>query len=200
MNTVEYLLNAYKTFDLFESGDLGKFRLFTDEYGIRIYDRTPNQPVITASAVVVNTEFTHALLTHHKLHGFYKQFGGHADGNPDLPQVASDELFDESGANGALLTNYPIDLIRWDFPDRTKGGIYFPAHDCFDIAFLFMMSEKTKLKPNKNEALDTKWVSLDEWRDYSAPNNPTYQSNPQNFEYQQRIYKKIKIFERIRKR
>lgn len=193
MKNVDFLLNEYKPVDDLEKTDLELFRAFVEKYGDKIYDRKPGHPVITASAIVVNPDFTKTLLMQHKLHGFYKQFGGHSDGNPNLASVAADELFQESGAHGKLLTPQPFDLIRWNFPERTKNNVFFPAHDCFDIAFLFMMNENTKLKLNKNEALDCKWVKLAQWRDYCDMNNPTYAANPQNADYQRRIYKKIKI-------
>ncbi|MDR0967299.1 MAG: hypothetical protein LBL75_00490 [Rickettsiales bacterium] len=192
MNTLDFLLFQYKPYDNLEKDDLEKLRLFSEHYKKTLYDRLPNQPVITASAMVVNPDFTKILVMHHKLHGFYKQFGGHADGNPNLAAVANNELFEESGAKGKLLDTNPFDLIRWNFPDRNKNGIFYPAHDCFDIAFLFIMDEQIKLNPNKNEVLDTKWIYLEMWRDYSDDNNPTYKSNPQNYDYQQRIYNKIK--------
>jgi hypothetical protein len=93
-----------------------------------------------------------------------------------------------------MLSNRPIDLIRWNFPEMTKSGVFYPEHDCFDIAFLFMMGESEKLRLNKKEVLDTKWESLESWRDYSDLKTPAYALNPQNFDYQQRIYKKIKLF------
>ncbi|MDR0741815.1 MAG: hypothetical protein LBF28_03510 [Rickettsiales bacterium] len=199
MLAIEYLLTKYKPFDALEKIDLNRLGLFVSEYGDKIYDRTPSQPVITASAVVVNPGFTKILIMRHKLHGFYKQFGGHADGNHNLAAVAESELLEESGAYGKLMDKNPFDLIRWNFPDREKNGIFYPAHDCFDIAFLFVISEAVKISHNKKEVLDTKWEKLETWRDYSDTTNPIYKDNPQNLDYQQRICKKIKIFDRCRK-
>lgn len=192
MNAVEYLLNNYIPFDDLERTDLEKFRKFVLEYKNKIYNRTPDQPTITASSFVVNPDFSKTLIMHHKVHGFYKQFGGHADGNPDLALVASQELLEESGIKGKIVLNNPIDIIRWNFPERTKNNIFYPAHDCFDIAFLFIIEESEKVKINKDEVIDTKWLKLEDWRDYS-PNNSVYKTNPQNFDYQQRIYKKVKL-------
>lgn len=194
MKAVNYLLSKYVPFDNLEQLDLAKFREFVKKFQNHIYNRAPNQPVITASAIVINPEFTKILIMHHKLHNFYKQFGGHADGESDLLRVATNELSEESGANGKLISENPFDIIRWDFPEMTKNNVFYPAHDCFDVAFLFMMNENEKLRPNKKEVLNTKWESLEKWRDYSDTKNPVYARNPQNFNYQQRIYNKIKLF------
>ncbi|MBN1325080.1 MAG: hypothetical protein JW974_02585 [Alphaproteobacteria bacterium] len=196
MNVVDILLNNYIPFDDLERTDLEKFRKFVSKYGDKIYNRTPGQPTITASAFVINPDFSKTLIMHHKVHGFYKQFGGHADGNPDLKMVAIEELKDESGINSKIFQNTPIDIIRWNFPERTKDEIFYPAHDCFDIAFLFMINEDEKIKINKNEVIDTKWEKLENWRDY-LPDNSVYKTNPQNFDYQQRIYKKIKLYQKF---
>jgi 8-oxo-dGTP pyrophosphatase MutT (NUDIX family) len=194
MLTVDYLLTLYKPNDKLEITDLELFRKFVTEYGEKIYDRVPNHPVITTSAFVVNPDFTKTLLIHHKLHGQTKQFGGHADGNSDLAGNAADELLEEAGVRGKLLSPYPIDIIRWNFPYREKNGIVYPAHDCFDILFLFMISESAKIKPNKNESFGTIWKSLDSFRDDFDKTNPTNAVNPQNLDYQQRVYNKIKLF------
>lgn len=196
MNAIEYLLTEYEPFDHLEAYDLAELRKFTDKYFATIYDRVPNQPLVTASAIVVNPMFTKILTMRHRVHhNMMKQFGGHAEGVTDLAWVADDELFSESGARGKLLTPTPIDLIRWNVPEATKNNIHFPEHDGFDIAFLFMMSEREKLKPNKREVMSTEWVPLEKWRDHREPKNPVYVRNPQNPHYQQRIFKKIKLFE-----
>jgi len=193
MKTVNYLLNIYIPTGDLECADIELFRKFVAEYGDKIYDRTPNQPTITTSAFVVNPKFSKTLLIHHKLHGQFKQFGGHADGNSDLAGNAADELLQESGVHGKLLSPEPIDLIRWNFPYREKNGIIYPAHDNFDILFLFMMPEDAKINHNKDEAWGVKWESLETWRDSFDKDNPTNAANPQNLDYQQRVYKKAKL-------
>jgi len=198
MLAVDYLLNKYEPSGDLERTDLELFRRFVSEYGAQIYARTPGQPAITASSFVVNEDFTKALLIHHKLHGQTKQFGGHADGNPNLARVGAKELKQESGARGKLLWPYPVDIIRWNFPEYTNknDGLFYPAHDDFDILFLFMMSESAKLKPNKKESfgVGTEWMNLEIWRDTFDKTIPTNAVNPQNWDYQQRVYQKIQTF------
>ncbi|MDR1337693.1 MAG: hypothetical protein LBJ73_01535 [Rickettsiales bacterium] len=194
MTDLNYLLHEYAPSDDLERRDLKSFREFVAKYPDAVFERAPGRPVVTASAIVVNPDFSKILVMHHKLHGFYKQFGGHADGGSDLLGVAVAELSEESGARGRALSPRPIDIIRWNFPEMTKNGVFYPAHDCFDVAFLFSMRESTILRPNKKEVLDTKWELLEIWRDYADFKNPVYASNPQNIDYQRRIYNKVKAY------
>jgi len=194
MNEVEYLLNSYKPFDKLEKIDLELFRKFVAEYGNKIYDFVPKQPFITASALVLNESLTKTLVMYHNLHKTFRQFGGKAEGNSNLSAVAAEELKDESGVDGKMLSINPIDIIRWNFPTRIKKGIEYPATDCFDIAFLFMIPEITKIKPNKEQVSDTKWISLEEWRDYHDSENDVVRANPNEQSYNQRTFKKIKMF------
>ena len=98
MLAIDYLFNEYKPFDDLEKTDLASLRAAVQKYGAAIYDFKPAQPLITASAMIVNPEFTKVLVMYHKLHGTFRQFGGKADGNPDLASVAAQELREESGS------------------------------------------------------------------------------------------------------
>ena len=51
----------------------------------------------TASVFVVNPERTKVLLMHHIKLGKWQQFGGHADGEYNLVNVAKRELEEEAG-------------------------------------------------------------------------------------------------------
>jgi len=198
MREVDYLLSEFKPFDDSESKDLARFRQFCADWGQAIYDRAPARPLIVASALVVNPDFSKFLTMYHKLHGTYRQFGGHSDGNSDLAAVAAEELAQESGAAGKLLTTVPIDLVCWTCPERTKNGIFYPAHEMFDIAFLFQMPDGAKLKPRESEVGDIRWITLEEWRDFYDANNAVVRANPKEIEYRARTYRKIRNFGRAR--
>lgn len=191
MNAVEFLLNKYQPFDDLEKKDVERLRKFKTNFSTELYERKPNRPVITASGIVINQEYTKILMIHHRLHDFYKQFGGHADGNSDLKQVVIQELFEESAISAEPFYPDPIDLIVWDFPERTKNNIFYPEHECFDIAFLFIVSEKVKFSVNKDEGKNIKWVNLEEFRDNTNFGNIPKKMYDLDIHYNHRVYKKI---------
>lgn len=51
----------------------------------------------TASAFVVNEDFSRTLLVHHNIFGGFIYPGGHADGEYDLLKVATREVSEETG-------------------------------------------------------------------------------------------------------
>ena len=55
---------------------------------------------ITGSAWILDSTGTRALLTHHKKLNIWVQLGGHADGDPNVEQVAYREAIEESGLVG----------------------------------------------------------------------------------------------------
>ncbi|MCL2339151.1 MAG: hypothetical protein FWC51_04335, partial [Proteobacteria bacterium] len=143
---------------------------------------------------------TNILLMHHRDHDFFKQFGGHAEGNRNLPTVAKKELFQESGGIRAepVFPN-PFDLIVWRMPARLRrtDGLFYPEHDVYDIAFLFIVPDAVKFDVNRNEGFAIKWLSLTEFRDMKFnPDNPTFKNNPQNVQYNERIYEKLMILKK----
>jgi hypothetical protein len=59
-----------------------------------------------------------------------------------------------------------------------------------------MIPESAKIKPNKNESFGAIWKSMEAFRDDFDKTNPTSAANPQNLNYQKRVYNKIKLFEK----
>lgn len=193
---IEFLTQYYyKPFDELERLDIKCLRDYamqipTDE----IYKNIPGRPAIVASAVIVNPNFTRILVMHHRLHGFYKQLGGHADGDKNLLNVAMREASEEAGISAYPMSREPFDFVIWTMGARTKNNIFYPQHNVMDVAFLFCCHDNAKLKLQKKEGLDLKWISLDEWRDMKFdPNNETIKLNPQNSIYNPRITRKIEI-------
>ena len=182
--------------DEFEFAHLRLLKSFIMKYNTDPFSRHPDQDgSITASAVVVNETFSKILLMHHKIHNFYKQCGGHADGNPDLGQVALNELKEEAGLFGNLLSPNPIDVVVWRFPAHQRNGKLIPEHNIYDVGYLIQASENAPLNLSKREGVDLKWMPLGDWHDMVFDdNNPVVRNNPHNPIYNQRICKKINAF------
>ena len=64
------------------------------------FERSLSIGHITGSAWLVNQTKTRVLLTHHKRLNKWLQLGGHADGNPNVLEVAMQEAREESGIEG----------------------------------------------------------------------------------------------------
>jgi len=206
METVRFLLNNYKPFnnrktsyqplyDL-ECNDIERLRAAVAKEGDDIYKHLPGHPCITGSSVVVNMEFTHTLLLYHHIHEFHKQMGGHTEEcDKDLPECSVRELCEESEIHAAPLFRRPIDLITWRMIESKQG----PEHDVHDVAFLFVVPGDIKFNANPSGGKkEIMWMPLPEFRDaeYIDRNKPTFKNNPQNIEYNQRIYEKIMWFKK----
>ena len=199
MNAIKFLLTEYQPFDDLERTDIERLRGLSKQCGDFIYKYLPGHPCITASALVVDQSFSKILLMHHRDHDFYKQFGGHAEGNSDLPYISEKELEEESKIGAKPLSRNPFDIIVWRMIARTRksDGLFYPEHDVYDIAFLYSIQDDVNINVNKSEGFDIKWLSLTEFRDMKFdPKNPTFINNPQNVQYNKRIYEKIMLYKK----
>jgi 8-oxo-dGTP pyrophosphatase MutT (NUDIX family) len=86
------------------------------------------------------------------------QPGGHADGDENIYRVALREANEETGLFGLKpvgQTLFDIDIHR--IPERKD--LSFPAHDHYDVRFLFEASEEEELAIS-DESTDLKWIEL----------------------------------------
>lgn len=192
MKEIDFLLDGYAPYDALERKHIGQLRGFvenTPDCYARVND---GRGVITASCLVVNEEMTKTLVMHHISLDFYKQFGGHADGNPDLAAVALQELKEESDLDGQLLSPRPVDFVVWNCPERVKKEAVIPAHLVYDVAFLMSVSERAVPRVAADEGFKIKWISLAQWRDMPFDgSNAVIRNNPHNRDYNRRTYQKI---------
>ncbi|MEM7131647.1 MAG: NUDIX hydrolase [Chloroflexota bacterium] len=113
---------------------------------------------ITGSAWVINRSGTCALFTLHRKLGLWLQLGGHADGNPDVAQVAMREAQEESGlTNLALVEEGIFDLDAHTIPARGSE----PAHIHYDVRYLIQATSEEPLSISE-ESHDLAWFSLEE--------------------------------------
>lgn len=122
------------------------------------FDRSLMHGHISGSAWVVNSARTHVLMLHHRKLDWWLQPGGHADGNPDLRQVALKETSEETGID---LTQ--IRLLDQNVFDVDIHTIYPSAHDHrhvhYDIRFLVEIDDRLPL-PGNNESHQVAWIPL----------------------------------------
>jgi 8-oxo-dGTP pyrophosphatase MutT (NUDIX family) len=109
---------------------------------------------LTASALVVNHERTHALLTHHKKLGRWLQLGGHCDGDANLVRVALREAIEESGIEGLEIDPAVIDLDIHKIPARGSE----PEHLHLDVRFV-VHAPRGAREINSDESHALAWVS-----------------------------------------
>jgi 8-oxo-dGTP pyrophosphatase MutT (NUDIX family) len=155
-------LLAYRPADNAERGHVGRM-LDLLENEPRCFWRDVFAPGhFTGSALVVNPSRTKVLLMKHKYIERWFQFGGHADGNENLAEVAMMEAREESGFNAEdfrMLGQGVVDVDIHPIPANPKKNE--PAHEHFDVRFLVEANDATPLPVNP-EGLTLAWVSLEE--------------------------------------
>ena len=113
---------------------------------------------ITGSAWIINHDGTRELLNHHKKLNKWLQFGGHADGNPDVATVALEEAHEETGiANLSFVTQLIYDI-----------GIH-PLAKCvyhYDVCYLIRAPKGAQYTMSE-ESIALAWVPLDEIEQYT---------------------------------
>lgn len=118
-----------------------------------------NRGHITGSAWIVNATATKALLTHHKKLSQWLQLGGHADGDPDIKQVALKEAQEESGLESLKFLHDEIfDIDIHPIPGACE------LH--YDIRFLLQADSEEFTVSEESHALS--WVDLEKLELYST--------------------------------
>ena len=111
---------------------------------------------ITGSAWVVNSSYTHVLMTHHAKLEKWLQLGGHADGDSNIKNVATKELKEESGLTKIeLLSSSIFDLDIHTIPERKVEK----EHEHFDIRYRCVAEMSEPLHLN-HESKELAWIPL----------------------------------------
>jgi 8-oxo-dGTP pyrophosphatase MutT (NUDIX family) len=121
---------------------------------------------ITASSWIINTDGSKVLLVKHAALKKWLQPGGHADGDENVLRVALKEANEETGLTNLTPVGEGIfDIDIHVIPARKD--LSFPAHDHYDVRFLFQASETDELKIS-DESTDLCWIEMNELEKFNA--------------------------------
>jgi ADP-ribose pyrophosphatase YjhB (NUDIX family) len=115
----------------------------------------------TGSALAVSPRQDKVLLMQHKHLHRWMQFGGHADGEPDLSRVSLREAAEESGFPEHAFTQHGAIFDIDIHPIPANPGKNEPAHEHFDVRYLLSVDDAAILPPNP-ERLTLRWLTLEE--------------------------------------
>jgi 8-oxo-dGTP pyrophosphatase MutT (NUDIX family) len=126
------------------------------------FERTLLVGHVTASAWVLNTSRTHALLLHHKKLNKWFQPGGHCDGDGDTLAVARKEASEETGLTDFIAESRVFDVDIHPIPAH-KG---LPEHLHFDVRYLLVADSAAEAVGN-SESNAVAWIPLEEVGQYN---------------------------------
>lgn len=153
--------------DLREETDLAAMMAFLKAGG-HCFSRTHLPGHFTGSALLLNRDGDRVLLNHHKALDLWVQFGGHADGNADLFQVAKREVQEESG----LLAIEPVQRAILDIdihPIPYNARKAEPAHLHYDVRYIFRLQDEDDRFVVSDESTSMRWCTYGEAVNLVAP-------------------------------
>ena len=157
------IINAYTPYDEQEKKDKAVMLEFTNSCDDVL---TRNNPFghFSASALVVNEDFTKTLLVHHNVYNGYVLPGGHADGESDFLSVAIREVKEETGIEVKPYSNEIFSIFSAPVPGHIKRGEFIPAHIHYDVLYLLVAKNEDmeKIRKLESENSDVIWRDLDQ--------------------------------------
>lgn len=128
------------------------------------FERALLEGHITGSAWITSPNGEQVLLIHHRKLDRWFQPGGHADGNPDVANVALREAEEETLLPGIKLVSSAIfDIDIHTIPARNdRSDAAVPEHLHYDIRFLFTASDDAAVGGESREVKAIRWLLLDE--------------------------------------
>lgn len=133
------------------------------ESGRNILTRDNETAHLTASAWIVSPDRRKTLMVYHNIYQSWSWLGGHADGNPDLLQVARKEVCEESGLQSIQIISEDIfSLEILCVNGHEKNGRYVPSHLHLNITYLFEADPAAPLQFNPDENSGVQWILTDQ--------------------------------------
>jgi len=125
---------------------------------------------IAASGFVLNKTLTKTLLIYHNILKKWAWTGGHADGNPNLLEVATKEVTEETGVIAMPISNKIASLDILIVPSHIKNNKFVNSHLHLDVAYVFIADEEASktIKPDENSGVEwfpIEYISKDNFTD-----------------------------------
>lgn len=161
MNITEEI-KKYQPFNSQEEYDKKTILDFLEKYDDAFY-RDNLLAHMTASAWVVNSSKTKALMAYHKIYDSWSWLGGHCDGNENCLEVAIKEVKEETGVSHVeAISNDIFSLEVLSVDSHIKNGKYVPTHLHLNVTYLLEADENDPLFIKKDENSGVAWFELDE--------------------------------------
>lgn len=149
------LLKYYQQTHEHELDCIEQFVAFVTSYS-NCFERSLSIGHLTGSAWLVNQTGTHVLLTHHKKLNCWLQLGGHADGNPDVLEVALQEAEEESGLSGfRVISKNIFDIDIHSIPQQRDEVEHFH----YDVRFAIQTTNSEEYQVS-DESHDLAWIEI----------------------------------------
>lgn len=128
-----------------------------------IFTRDNGVAHITASAWVVNKDFSKVLMAYHNIYNSWSWLGGHADGDEDLLAVAIREVQEESGIHNVTpVTDEIFSLESLTVDGHIKRGEYVSSHLHLNITYLLFADDTEQVRTKADENSAVGWFSPEE--------------------------------------
>ncbi|MCH7321700.1 NUDIX hydrolase [Solibacillus sp. MA9] len=117
----------------------------------------------TSSAFAVNPDRSKVLMVYHNIYKSWSWTGGHADGDPDLLQVAEKELKEEAGLSEVMaIQEAMISLDILPVIGHMKKGKYVAPHLHLNATYVFEVQDDVQFKAKLDENSAVGWIQTDE--------------------------------------
>ena len=128
---------------------------------------------ITGSALLVSADGNRVLMNHHKFLNIWICFGGHADGERNILNVALREAIEESGIEDIEPVQTVIfDVDVHDIPANPKKDE--PPHKHFDLRYLLRVRNASNENfAGSEESLGLRWCDYTEAKALASPLDPS---------------------------
>lgn len=162
MKKIEKMLEDYQPYDDKEKKDIEQIKKYIFE-NPNLLNKNCESGHFTGSALVVDLENKKFLLHLHKKLDKWLQFGGHADYETDLSEVAMREAAEETGLKDLRFIDgrnepIPTDIDIHIIPER-KGQ---PEHPHLDFRYILVTNTPDSLETDsEDESNEYKWFSFE---------------------------------------